>query len=321
MRRREFIIDFLMVGLITLPTRGIAQSSKRIWRVGIIGVPSRLDSLRQGFEKLGYIEGENLRLEYRLAEGHAERYPALAAELVQLPVDAIVAVTTPAVLAARKATDTIPIVMVTGAPLGADLIQSLAHPAGNVTGLSSQSGEAESKRLELLKDIVPGLSRVSVLSNPTNPFCSVALKDAHRGAAALNLQINVVEMSREGDVDTALLTLNQDRPGAALVLADALLMKQARKFAEFMVENQLPSAYTYREHVVAGGLFSYSADYDDIFRRVSLFVDKIFKGARPSDLPVEQPVVFHLVVNLKTAKALGLTLPPSILIRADEVIE
>ena len=255
------------------------------------------------------------------AQGRAERFPALASELVNLPVDAIVAWGTPASLAAHKATSTIPIVMSSGDPVGAGIVDGLARPGGNVTGLSVQMAEQEGKRLEFLKKLLPSFSRVAVLSNPSNPYCTIAVREARLGAAALGMQFDVLDTSDSPSLDDAFLMLTRTRPDAVLVVADPFLAGQRARIAEQMIKMRLPSIYSYHEHVVAGGLMTYTTNYYDVFRREGLFIDKIFKGAKPGDLPVEQPTKFDLVINLKTAKALGLEIPPLLLALADEVIE
>jgi len=241
--------------------------------------------------------------------------------LVNLPVDLIVAWGTPASLAAHKATSTIPIVMSAGDPVGVGLVSGLARPGGNVTGMSVQMAEQEGKRLELLKKLLPDFSRVAVLSNPSNPYCVIAVREARLGATALGLQFDLVEASDSRGLDDAFLMLNRIGPDAVLVVADPFLAGEGARIAEQMIKSRLPSMYSYHESVVAGGLMTYTTNYYDIFRREGLFIDKILKGAKPGDLPVQQPTKFELVINLKTAKALGLTIPPSLLALADEVIE
>jgi putative ABC transport system substrate-binding protein len=270
---------------------------------------------------LGYVDERGLHVEYRFAEGRAERYPALAAELVRLPADVIVAWGTPASLAAKQATGTIPIVMISGDPIAVGLVPGLAHPGANVTGLSTLAADLEGKRIELLKELLANLVRVAVLSNPTNPFCTVAVQNARAAATALHLDLKVVEAAEERDLDRAFLTLSRLRPDAVLTVADPFLTSQRTRVAAFMIENRFPSIYTYREDILAGGLISYATNYYDVFRRAAMLTDKILKGAKPADLPIQQPTKFELIINLKTAKALGLDVPPTLLARADEVIE
>ena len=320
--RREFI---KLVGgaLVAWPGAALAQTPGRIWKIGVLANESwpPLEGLRDGLRDLGYVEGKTHLFVYRFAQGNAERFPALASELVNLPVDVIVSWGTPASLAAHKATDTIPIVMSAGDPIGAGLVAGLARPGGNITGMSVQMAEQEGKRLELLKKLLPSFSRVAVLSNPSNPYCAIAVGEARRGATALNLQFELLEASDARSLEAAFLTLSRIRPDAVLVVADPFLAGERVRIADEMIKNKLPSIYSYHEHVRAGGLMTYTTNYYDVFRRQGLFIDKIFKGAKPGDLPVQQPTKFDLMLNLKTAKALDLAIPPSLLARADEVIE
>jgi putative ABC transport system substrate-binding protein len=280
-----------------------------------------LEGLHVGLDELGYDEGKDFLIEYRFAEGDARRFPELAVESVRFPVDVIVAWGTPATLAALKGTSSIPIVMSAGDPVGAGLVASLARSGGNVTGLSSQTAGGEEKRLELLKEFRPNLSRVAVLSNSTNPYCVIAVEHARRGAAALGLSLDVAEVSAVSELDAAFRLINQRRADAALVIADPFLAHERALLAKLMVEHRIPSISAYHECAVAGGLMAYMTSYYDIFRREATFIDKIFKGAKPGDLPVEQATKFEFVINLKTAKALGLDVPPSLLVHANRLIE
>jgi ABC-type uncharacterized transport system substrate-binding protein len=300
-----------------------AQQSERVRRIGVLANEPwpPLEGLREGMRGLGYSEKRGLHFEYRFAEGRAERYPALADQLVRLPVDAIVAWGTPASLAAKQATDTVPIVVISGDPIAVGLVPGLAYPGANVTGLSTLAADLEAKRIELLKELIASLARVAVLSNATNPFCIVAVERARIAATALHLDLQVVEAAEEHDLHRAFVTLSRERPDAVLTIADPFLTSQRTQIAAFMVENRFASMYTYREDVLAGGLISYATNYYDIFRRAAILTDKILKGAKPSDIPIEQPTKFELVINLKTARALGLTIPPMLLARVDEVIE
>jgi putative ABC transport system substrate-binding protein len=321
-RRREFI-TLLGGAAATWPLAAIAQQSAEVRRVGVLANEPwpPLEGLRDGMRGLGYIEKQGLHFDYRFAEGRADRYPVLAAELVRLPADAIVAWGTPASLAAKEATGTVPIVMISGDPIAVGLVPGLAYPGANVTGLSTLAADLEGKRIELLKELLASLARVAVLSNPTNPFCIVAVERARFAATALHLDLEIVEAAEEHDLDRAFLTLSRQRPDAVLTIADPFLTSQRTRIAAFMVENRLPSMYTYREDVLAGGLISYATNYYDIFRRAAILIDKILKGAKPANLPIQQPTKFELVINLTTAKALRLTVPPTLLARADEVIE
>jgi putative ABC transport system substrate-binding protein len=277
--------------------------------------------LREGLRELGYIEKQNLDLVYRFAEGQSGRYAALAADLVHLPVDVIVTWGTPASLAAKEATSVVPIIMTSGDPVAVGLVPGLAYPRGNVTGFSTQAADLEGKRLELVKELLARFSRVVVFSNPTNPYCIVAVDSARRAAAVLQVQLDVAEIAVERELDDAFLTVSRARPDAILVVADPFLASQQMRIAEFLLEHRLPSIYTYREQVLAGGLISYATNYYELFRRAAVLVEKILKGSKPGDLPVEQPTKFELVVNLKTAKTIGLAIPTMLLARADEVIE
>src|SRR5262249_16107550 len=267
------------------------------------------------------VEGKTHLFVYRFAQGNAERFPALASELVSLPVDVIVAWGTPASLAAHKATDIIPIVMSAGDPIGAGLVAGLARPGGNITGMSVQMAKQEGKRLELLKKLLHPFSRVAALSNPSSPYCAIAVGEARRGATALNLQFDLMEASDARSLDAAFLTLSRIRPDAVLVVADPFLAGERVRIADEMIKNKLPSIYSYHEHVRAGGLMTYITNYYDVFPRQRFFFTTIFQGAKPGDLPGQQPTKFDLMLNLKTAKALDLAIPPSLLALADEVIE
>jgi putative ABC transport system substrate-binding protein len=321
-KRREFIA-LLGGAVIAAPLAATAQRSTEVRRVGVLANEPwpPLEGLRDGMRGLGYVEKQGLQFEYRFAEGRAERYPALAAELVRLPADAIVAWGTPASLAAKQATSTLPIVMISGDPIAVGLVPGLAHPGANVTGLSTLAADLEGKRIELLKELLASLARVAVLSNPTNPFCVVAVERARVAAQALHLDVEVIEAEGERGLDNAFVKLSRQRPDAVLTVADPFLTSQRTRIATFMIENRLPSMYTYREDVLAGGLISYATNYYDIFRRAAILTDKVLKGAKPADLPIQQPIKFELIINLKTAKALGIEFPPMLLARADEVIE
>ncbi len=325
MRFRVAALVFtLALSLLSAALAADAQPAGKIWRIGVLAnEPWRpIEGLREGLRQLGYTEGKTLTFEYRWSQGQADRLPALAADLVRLKVDVIVTVSTPATLAAKQATATIPIVMgIVGDPVGAGIVSSLARPGGNVTGVSTLGAELEPKRLELLKELLPNLSRVGVLWNPTNPYGVIAVQHAQRAAQTLGLSLDLVPVRAADDLDRAFSSLSRLRPAATLVIADQLLLSHRTGIADYMARSRLPTASTYREHVEAGGLLSYSTNYYEAFRRAATFIDKILKGAKPTDLPVEQPTKFELVINLKTAKALGLTIPQSLLFRADQIIE
>jgi putative ABC transport system substrate-binding protein len=320
--RRQFIKFVGGVALVS-PGAAIAQQPNRLWKIGVLANESwpPLEGLRHGLRDLGYVEGKSHLFLFRFAQGDAERFPVLASELVNLPVDLIVTWGTPASLAAHKATNTIPIVISAGDPVGAGIVPSLAHPGGNITGISVQMAEQEGKRLELLKKLLPSFSRVAALSNPSNPYCTIAVSEARRGAAELGVQFDLVEASDARSLDSAFFTLSRMRSDAVLVVADPFLAGERVRIADEMIKNKMPSIYSYHEHVRAGGLMTYTTNYYDVFRREGQFIDKIFKGAKAGDLPVQQPTKFELMINLKTAKALDLAVPPAFLALADEVIE
>jgi putative ABC transport system substrate-binding protein len=299
-----------------------AQPREKGFRVGYLSPGSsadparlrRFESSRQGLRELGYVEGQNITIESRWAEGKYDRYPALAGDLVRLKVRA-------ATQAAKQATRTIPIVMsVVIDPLGGGLVPSLARPGGNVTGLSVMT-ELVGKQLEVLKEVVPKLSRVAVLMNPANPGSSPQLREAEVAARALALRLQTLEARVPQEIDSAFAAITRERAGALVVLADAIFTNQVRQIAELAVKSRLPSIYGLRECVEAGGLMVYSPNTLELERRAATYVDKILKGAKPANLPIEQPTNFDLVINLKTANVLGLTIPPSLLLRADQVIE
>jgi putative ABC transport system substrate-binding protein len=322
MKRREFI-TLLGGTVVAWPHISFAQRNDKVRRIGVLANEPwpPLYGLREGLRELGYIEKQNLDLVYRFAEGQSGRYAALAADLVHLPVDVIVTWGTPASLAAKEATSVVPIIMTSGDPVAVGLVPGLAYPRGNVTGFSTQAADLEGKRLELVKELLARFSRVVVFSNPTNPYCIVAVDSARRAAAVLQVQLDVAEIAVERELDDAFLTVSRARPDAILVVADPFLASQQMRIAEFLLEHRLPSIYTYREQVLAGGLISYATNYYELFRRAAVLVEKILKGSKPGDLPVEQPTKFELVVNLKTAKTIGLAIPTMLLARADEVIE
>jgi len=310
--------------LLAAPLTAWPQPAGKVPTIGVLSIDAfpPIDSFRQRLQELGYVEDKNIRYEYRYAEGRNQRFRELAEDLVALKVNVILTWGTEAALEAKRATKTIPIVMgAMGDPVGQGVVLSLAHPGGNVTGLTSLASDLEGKRLEILKELVPNLSLVAVFSNPTNRYMSLALQNTRRAADTLKLMLRVHEAFDAASLDNELDSVSRARPGAILVLADTFLEQQRRRIAQFALRVGLPSIYTYREHVEVGGLVSYAPSYHDMFRRAATYVDKILKGAKPANLPIEQPTKFELVINLKTAKALGLTIPPSLLARADQVIE
>jgi putative ABC transport system substrate-binding protein len=329
MERRTFMA-MLTGGTVVAPFAAEAQQADKVARIGYLATnlaanPHLREAFRQGLRDLRYVEGRNVVIEYRDAEGKLERLPALAAELVALKVDVIFAPNTPSALAAKQATRTLPIVFAIAAdPVTDGLVTSLARPGGNVTGLSSLAPELVGKRLEQLKQAVPGVSRVAVLWQPGavgERTEKDMLKSAEVAARALGVQLQVVEARGPADIDRAFSDMTRVRAGALTSLGGPMFFNERRRLVDLAAKNRLPAVYPQREFVDAGGLMAYGPNLADVFRRAATYVDKILKGAKPADLPVEQPTKFDLVINLKAAKALGLTIPPSVLGRADEVIQ
>jgi putative ABC transport system substrate-binding protein len=329
MDRRAFL-GTLAGSLLAAPLAGEAQQAAKIARIGYLATslavsPVPVEAFRQGLRDLGYLEGRNVVIEYRDAEGKVERFPALAAELVGLRVDVIVAPGTPAALAAKQATRTLPIVFpVAVDPVQSGLVTSLARPGGNVTGLSALIPELVGKCLEQLKQAVPGVSRVAVLWQPggiDERTEKDRMKRAEVAGRALGVRLQFVEARDPADIDRAFSDMTRARAGALTVLTSVMFVNERRRLVDLAAKKRLPAVYAQREFVDAGGLMAYGPNVADLFRRAATYVDKILKGAKPADLPVEQPTKFELVINLKTAKALGLTIPPSLLGRADEVIQ
>jgi putative ABC transport system substrate-binding protein len=281
-----------------------------------------LEAARQGLRELGYVEGETIALEVRWAEGRYEQMPELVADLVRLKVNVIVVGGTPAALAAKKATQTIPVVMVgPGDPVESGLVGSLARPGGNLTGLSLLTPEISGKRLQLLKEVVPKVSRIAVLRNPSHPIHAVLWQETQSAARKLGMQLQALEVRGPEDFDETFRAATRGRAGALLAFDDGLTLGYRTWIVALAAKARLPAIYGFREFPDVGGLMSYGANFPELFRRAATFVDKILKGAKPADLPVEQPTRFELVINLKTAKALKLTIPQSVLIRADQVIQ
>jgi|SRR6516165_4026697 len=323
-RRRQFIT--LLGGAAAWPLAARAQQAGKIRAIGLLSPASRSPSvvpaLFDALAELGWIEGKNLVVERRYAENRLERLPELAAELVRLNVEVIVANGTLGPLAAKRATSTIPIVMTAaGDPLGSGLVASLARPGGNVTGISLMAPDLGGKRLELLKELLPRLARVAVLWNAANPYAAIVFKETQAAGRTLGIEVQSLEVRGPDDFDGAFDTARKQRPDALITVEDPLTFSHQKRIADFATGQQLPSLYGFREFVVAGGLMSYGANVADLFRRAASYVDKILKGAKPADLPVQQPTTFELVINVKTARALGLEIPPTLLARADEVIE
>ena len=299
-----------------MPRIGFLGNSTAALEANLVG------PFREGLRELGYVEGRNILIEYRWAEGRYERFPALIAELIAMKVDVIVTAGTPASLAVKKATTSIPLVMAAvGDPIGVGLVASLARPGGNATGLSAIAPELEGKRLELLREVVPKLSHIAVLWNPDNPFHAGSLKEARAAAQVLGIKVQLLGVRVSEEFPAAFAAILRERPGALLVLADRIFLHNRARIVDFEAKHRLPGVYAYRELVEAGGLMSFGPSYAGMHRRAAYYVDRILKGAKPADLPVEQPTRFELLINLKTAKALGLTIPQSLLLRADEVIQ
>ena len=314
--------------LLTAALTAEAQPTAKTPRIGILEASPPAaraylwEAFRQGLIELGYVEGRNIAIERRFAEGQWDRLPDLAAELVRLKVDVIVAGPTPSIRAVQQATRTIPIVMaISGDPVGTGFVASLAHPGVNITGLSVMTSELVGKQLALLKEVVPNVSLVAVLWNPANPLGAPQLREAKVAAQALAVQLQVLEVRAPTKFDGAFAAMTRARAGALLILPDAIFSVNRSRLADLATKSRVPAMYGWREFAEAGGLMSYGPHYADLFRRAATYVDKILKGAKPADLPVEQPSKFELVVNLKTAKTLGLTIPASLLLRADSVVE
>jgi putative ABC transport system substrate-binding protein len=316
------ITTVVAVLLLAAPLAAEAQPSATIPRIGLLADATSWEPLRLGLRDLGYVEGKSIALEERSSQGRHERFSDLASELVRLNVNIIVTWGTPATLAAKQATTTIPIVMASaGDPVRSGLVRSLAHPGGNVTGLTVLGPGLAAKRLELLKEAVPNMSRVAFLWNPANPDQKSSFNEVQAGARALGLTFLSVEARSREELEQALAAMKQSRPSALLMTADAVHQRYIGRIVAFTSETRLPAMYQLKEAADRGGLMSYGASLPDLGRRAAYYVDKILKGAKAADLPVEQPTKFELVINLRTAKALGLTIPPSLLLRADQVVE
>ena len=325
---RRWFLRTMSVSLLAAPLAADAQQAGKVPRIGFLSLtspsdrPALLDAFRQRLRELGWVEGQNIGIDYRYAEDRVDRLPDLAAELVRLKVDVIVSFGTQGVTAAKNATETIPIVMIAVRdPVGTGLIASLARPGGNVTGDAGAAGMAMfAKQLELLKETVPKIRRVAILSNPDNAYHQLAIREVNVAARSLGVQLQLLEARGPNEFDGAFAAMAKERVGALLVLSDTIFGSHATRLADLAARSRLPATYGVREDVKAGGLMSYGPSLLDSYRQAATYVDKILKGAKPADLPVEQPMKFELVLNLKTAEALGLTIPPLILFQADEVI-
>ena len=325
MTTRRVFLGTLAGGLLAAPLAVVAQGKGPTLRVGIFTADprpsSRNDAFRQGLRDLGYVDGSNLTIEWRDAEGKVERLDDLAAELVRLKVDVIVANNPGAVFAAKRVTTSIPIVMVnTPDPVQLGLVASLGRPGGNITGTTTLSVDLSIKQLELLKEAVPRVSRIAVLRNPSNPWHAIAVKGIKAGARSAGVQLQILEVRGPEDFENSFVAMARERSGAVLVLADPMISFHRLRLIALAAKFRLPTMHGPRENAEAGGLMSYWADSRDLWQRAGVYVGKILKGAKPGDLPIEQPTKFELVINLRTAKALGLTIPKSLLLRADEVI-
>src|SRR5271165_4345001 len=323
MRRREFI-TLLGGAAVAWPLAARAQQPK-VWRIGFLAAvpptPVILSAFRDSLRGRGYVEGQNLSIDVRWPQGTFEHDPSPVAKLINSNVDVIVAWATPTVIAVRRATSTIPIVMVgVGDPVGFGFIANLARPGGNITGLTNISVDLSAKLMELFVELVPGMKRVGVVHNPNNPSVTMALRETEDAIRKLNMQVQVVNAQTSDEFDRAFAQLSAESVGGVVVLGDPTVVEQSRRIAELAQSAQLPTAFQRRENVDAGGLFSYGADINNELRQLAFYVDRILKGEKPAELPVMQPTKFELVINLKTAKALGLTVPLIMQMTADEVI-
>jgi putative ABC transport system substrate-binding protein len=327
---RKMIVFVLSIVILASTHLANAQQAKKVPRVGFLsggGDPSnpgpRVEAFRQGLRDLGYVEGKNIIVEYRYIEGNLDRSPGLVAELIQSKVDVLVTTFLPGTRAARDATKTIPIVMVSFVdPVATGLVESLARPGGNITGLATLSRDLSGKRLELLKEVVPGISRVGALRDIDAPGPAIAFKEYEAAARALKIQLQSLEIRAQNpDLKGAFQAAVKGRASALITIRNPLLNRFSKRIVDLAIKNRLPLMCEDSEYVEAGGLMSYSTIDADSFRRAAIYVDKILKGAKPADLPVEQPMKFELVINLKTAKQIGLTIPPKVLARADKVIK
>jgi putative ABC transport system substrate-binding protein len=324
MQRRDFIV--LLSAAAAWPLA--ARADPKIPRIGFMGNSTAaleanlVDAFRAGLRELGYEEGRNIDIEFRWANGKYDRFPALVSELIADQVDLIVTAGTPASMAVKKATTVVPLVMVAvGDPVGTGLVASLARPGGNLTGLSSIAPDLEGKRLQLLREVVPALSRVAMFVNSLNPFHISSMDQARAAAQAMGIKVQMHDIRKSEDLDGAFAAIRKERPDALLILADRLFLHDRQRIVEFAKEQRLPNVNAYKELVEDGGLMSYGPSYEDMHKRAAIYVDKILKGAKPADLPIEQPSKFTFVVNLKAAKALGLTVPSQLLGLSDQLIE
>lgn len=324
MTSRSTFIRTLAAGILAAPLTTLAQQPARLYRIGVLANENNpiWESFRRGLRDLGYVERGNVTIDWRYSDARVERFPALALELVQSKVDIIVASSTPAIRAAKQATSTIPIVMANSAyPDKSGLVESLARPGGNVTGLTNVGPDLLGKSFQVLKELAPKVSRVAVLFNPANPVEALAFNDVRAAAVGAGVDVRAIEVRGLDEYATAFATLDSSRADALFAFGNPANFKNRQSIADFALKSRLPSLYQERIFVESGGLVSYAPSYIEMFARAATFVDRILKGAKPADLPVEQPTRFELVINLKTAKALGLTISQSLLLRADAVIQ
>jgi putative tryptophan/tyrosine transport system substrate-binding protein len=326
MDRRRFLLTSL-AGALSVPLAAEGQQAGKVYRIGVLDTlpvarnAPNLDAFRQGLRELGYVEGQNFMIEYRSPGSRATEFPDLANELVRLKVDLILTRSTAAVTAAKNATRTIPIVMAaSGDPLGAGVVTGLARPGGNVTGLSTLLAEVSGKRLQLLKDAIPGIQRIAAVFDRATATVTT-WRATEQAARSMGLEPQLLYIEKAADLGPAFDAAVKQRADAVVVGLGAVMQTNVGRVVDLVARHRLPSAFASREFVDAGGLMAYGVSYSDSYRRAAIYVDKIFKGAKPGDLPVEQPTKFEFVINLKTAKVLGLTIPPSLLARADQVIE
>lgn len=323
------VIGFIItLGILLGSLAAQAQQTGTVYRIGFLGNSTAaleanlVGPFREGLRELGYVEGRNVLIEYRWAEGKYDRFPTLVAELLARKVAVIVTAGTPATLAVMKATTTVPLVMAAvGDPVGTGIVPSLNHPGGNITGLTAISTEMDAKRLELLREVVPTVSYIAVLWNATSPLQVLDEKQVQAAAQVLRMRVLSLGVKTEEEIKSALALITRERPDALLVLADRLLLHHRALIMDFAIRHRLPGVHPYRELVEAGGLMSFGPSYADMHKRAAYFVDRILKGEKPGDLPVERPRTFELVINLKVAKALGLTIPQSVLLRGTEIIQ
>ena len=325
MKRRVFVLICLLPTVL-LPTVSLigAQQTEKVYRIGYLAPrtnSARTKVFQEGLRELGYVEGQNVVIEYRFAEGKRSRFPELATELVNLSPDVIFAYSTAAVRALKKATTIVPLVTVSGDPVRAGFVASLARPGGNITGLANLTPELAGKRLELLKEVFPQISRVAVLWNPDNTIAGLRMRETETAAKSLNIELQPVAVRGPSDFEPAFSAMIKGHAGALFPLRDILVQAKLQQIVELAAKNRLPGMYDHRKFVKVGGLMSYGTLIEDLDRRAATYVDRILKGAKPGDLPIEQPTKFELFINLKRAKKLGLTIPPEVLYRADKVIK